>query len=237
MSRVSGAFLFLSVLSHFFSFLWSQPVPGVYLGSDPDDRNHIHEVKVNDQYFIHTEYTLTPEFIRTRGGYFSIKADSLKVDLEFNSAFSMDSVRTTTYSYSTAEDKLVLNEDKPIVLTPVTQKDQRLDGAWLFATRGPDKGQERRGNDTPRKTLKYLQDGYFQWIAYNTETMQFSGTGGGRYEAIDGGYTEIIQYFSRDNSRVGAELDFKYELNGDDWHHTGTNSRGEPLFEIWARRK
>jgi hypothetical protein len=67
--------------------------------------------------------------------------------------------------------------------------------------------------------------------------MSFSGTGGGRNTAKDGNYTETITYFSRDNSRVGAMLDFKYEMLGNDWHHTGLNSRGEPMFEIWARRE
>jgi hypothetical protein len=49
-------------------------------------------------------------------------------------------------------------------------------------------------------------------------------------------YTETIEYFSRDNSRVGAHLEFQYEVKGTDWHHTGLNSKGEPLYEIWARR-
>ncbi len=114
--------------------------------------------------------------------------------------------------------------------------EQPLDGQWLFATRGPDTGQERRGDDQPRKTLKFLKDGYFQWIAYNTETMDFRGTGGGRYAAIQGTYTEVIQFFSRDDSRVGAELAFQFERKGDEWHHTGNNSRGEPMYEIWAIR-
>jgi hypothetical protein len=67
--------------------------------------------------------------------------------------------------------------------------------------------------------------------------MKFSGTGGGRYTAKDGAYFETILYFSRDNSRVGAVLDFSYELKENDWHHRGKNSRGEPMYEIWARRE
>ncbi len=66
--------------------------------------------------------------------------------------------------------------------------------------------------------------------------MDFRGTGGGRYAAIQGTYTEVIQFFSRDDSRVGAELAFQFERKGDEWHHTGNNSRGEPMYEIWAIR-
>jgi hypothetical protein len=106
----------------------------------------------------------------------------------------------------------------------------------MFATRGPDTGQERRGDSQPRKTLKFLSEGYFQWIAYNVETMSFSGTGGGRYAADQGVYTEVIEFFSRDDSRVGAELSFEFERKGADWHHKGNNSKGEPMYEIWSVR-
>jgi hypothetical protein len=85
--------------------------------------------------------------------------------------------------------------------------------------------------------LKFLKDGTFQWIAYDTESFRFSGTGGGSYSYNDGVYTEHIEFFSKDNSRVGASLNFNYKLNGDDWQHTGNNSKGEPMHEIWAKRK
>ena len=114
---------------------------------------------------------------------------------------------------------------------------QDLDGKWLFATRGPDEDQERRGEENPRKTLKILKDGRFQWIAYQTETMKFSGTGGGSFTSEDGKYTENIEFFSKDDSRVGATLKFNYDLKENDWHHTGKNSKGEPMYEIWTKRK
>ena len=90
--------------------------------------------------------------------------------------------------------------------------------------------------EKPRKTLKFLLDGRFQWIAYNTDSFEFHGTGGGAYTSENGIYTENIGYFSRDNTRVGATLEFNYELKGNDWHHTGKNSKGEPMYEIWAKR-
>lgn len=216
--------------------LCAQPSPGVYLGEDPQTPGMVHEVKINGDYLIYSEYTTTPEFIRTRGGFFSSDADSLYVNLEFNSAYERDSLRTLSLGYRMDGGALILSEGNAVSLERVSALSQDLDGTWLFATRGPDTGQERRGDSNPRKTLKFLADGYFQWIAYNTETMQFSGCGGGRYTASDGKYTEKIQYFSRDNSRVGALLDFNYDIKGDDWHHTGLNSRGEPLYEIWSRR-
>ncbi len=217
--------------------LGAQPAAGVYTGTDPEDPTKVHEVKINDHYLVYTEYTNAPDFIRTRGGIFETDGASLKVDLEFNSAFEQDSVKTLNLAFEIESDKLVLKEAIPVNLTRNPSVDQDLDGTWLFATRGPDTGQERRGDSNPRKTLKFLIDGHFQWIAYHTETMRFSGTGGGIYSARDGVYTENIRYFSRDNSRVGAVLEFNYERKGDDWHHTGNNSRGEPMYEIWSIRK
>lgn len=114
----------------------------------------------------------------------------------------------------------------------------KLSGTWLFTNRvrngemGPPRSQ-----DNPRKTMKILSGTRFQWIAYNVETREFMGTGGGTYTTIDGKYTENIDFFSRDNSRVGASLEFDFEIKGDEWHHKGLSSRGDPIYEIWSRRK
>ena len=105
-----------------------------------------------------------------------------------------------------------------------------------MAGRMTDQGERRRDSSRPRKTMKFLLDGYFQWIAFNTETFQFFGTGGGYYTAEIGKYIEHIEYFSRDNSRVGAILPFNYSLKESDWHHQGFSSKGDPIHEIWSTR-
>jgi hypothetical protein len=104
-------------------------------------------------------------------------------------------------------------------------------------------GRERNGeiqvrNTTgPRKTMKILSGTRFQWIAYNTETKQFSGTGGGSYTTVNGVYTENIEFFSRDDTRVGASLKFDFKLVDGKWDHSGFSSKGDPLHEIWSVRK
>lgn len=212
--------------------------PGVYETTEVSTPNVQHEIKVNKSYFIHTVYeTSPPKFIKTVGGHYTMTSDSLHIELEFNSNFANDSVRALHYTYDVTDGKLMLNNNPNLVFTSAPSNAQELDGAWLFATRGPDTGQKRRGDATPRKTLKFLLDGHFQWIAYHTETMRFSGTGGGSFTSVDGVYTENIGFFSRDNARVGAVLNFNYDLKGADWHHTGNNSKGEPMYEIWARRE
>ena len=87
-----------------------------------------------------------------------------------------------------------------------------------------------------RKTIKILSATHFQWIAINTETGEFFGTGGGNYSFKDGKYTENIEFFSRDPNRVGASLSFNAELKEGDWHHSGLSSKGDKIYEVWSRK-
>lgn len=213
----------------------SQMPSGTYISNVDNTR---HELKMNDGYFIHSVYeTSPPKFIKTVGGFAKVEEGKLVVLLEFNSEYERDSIRMLSIPFTMEDDSLTLDWFAKMKFKPSKKIEQDLDGAWLFATRGPDEGQERRGEETPRKTLKFLLDNRFQWIAYNTETMKFSGTGGGSFSSEDGVYVENIEFFSKDDSRVGAELKFNYELKGNDWHHTGNNSKGEPMYEIWERRE
>jgi hypothetical protein len=235
----SRLLLIVLLLFSYTGILHAQITPGVYKASEPQEqgtRNYL--LLVTDTYMVHTVYDSNPaHFISTMGGFYTVEADSLKARLEFNSDFEKSGEKRHHAAVGYSDGNLIFNgnQDRPYIRQP--ELNQALDGLWLFATRGPDTGQERRGDGQPRKTLKFLQDGYFQWIAYNTETMDFRGTGGGRYAAMEGTYTEVIQFFSRDDSRVGAELNFQFERQGKDWHHKGKNSRGEPMFEIWAMRE
>lgn len=213
----------------------AQIEPGVYIAELDDVR---HELKMTEDYMIHTIYDTDPaRFVKTEGGFYTIDGSELKVQLEFNSNYEADSVSSLEIPFALEKGRLVLGTTPRLVFSPMQSKAQDLDGQWLFATRGPDQGQDRRAEANTRKTLKYLQGGRFQWIAYDTEGMQFKGTGGGSYSSENGVYVEKIEFFSRDNSRVGAELKFDYELKGGDWHHTGKNSKGEPMYEIWGKRK
>ncbi len=199
------------------------------------DKTLAHELKITDTYLIHSIYEEDPaNFVSTVGGFYKDEEGSLMVDLEFNSNYDQDAVSKLELPYTFQGEKLTINT---LEFIPTQGVSQALDGQWLFATRGPDTGQERRGDANARKTLKFLLDGRFQWIAYNTDSFKFFGTGGGSFSSADGAYIENIEYFSRDNSRVGAQLSFTYELQEEDWHHKGKNSKGAPMYEIWGKRK
>lgn len=111
-----------------------------------------------------------------------------------------------------------------------------LAGAWLITGRMGDDGTIQKRTPGARKTMKILSGTHFQWIAYNNETKEFFGTGGGTYTTVDGKYTETIEVFSRDNSRVGAKLEFDFSLIEGDWSHRGKSSKGDPIDEIWSKR-
>ena len=55
------------------------------------------------------------------------------------------------------------------------------------------------------------------------------------YEFANGKYTEHIEFFSRDSSRVGASLSFVGKLENGEWHHSGLSSTGEKISETWGR--
>lgn len=192
--------------------------------SNSEGQKIIHKILMDSDYLIETRYNSESNvFVSTRGGFYQKSEEGLDIRLEFNSNYATDSL-------------------KRIILEPKGWKKSSLDkqihyGKWLMAGRVRPEGEKRRNLNGPRKTLKFLLDGHFQWTAFNTESFKFFGSGGGTYTAKDGNYVESIVYFSRDDSKSGAVLPFVYELKGPDWYHKGLNSRGEPMHEIWTQRK
>jgi len=168
-------------------------------------------------------------FISTLGGYYkpgkflNLDEDVYDVNLEFNSNYDQDSIKSISIK-------------KTSKWKNISKSNDILKGKWVMSGRYNNGEFRKRNTDLPRKTMKILIDGFFQWIAFNTETFKFSGSGGGEYETIDGKYIEIIQYFSRDDSRVGAVLDFNYEIKNKDWYHSGLSSKGNPINEVWTIR-
>ncbi len=183
-----------------------------------------HRILMDKEYFVETQFTSNPnQFIKTLGGFYQKKGKDLEVVLEFNSNFSKDSLKYVVIKNQDQWDE-IYNNTLP------------LQGKWLMAGRVNGDQERRRDTNRSRKTMKILIDGYFQWIAFNTASFSFHGTGGGSYLAAEGTYTETIDFFSRDNNKVGISLGFDYVKKGMDWHHKGFSSKGDPLHEIWTFR-
>ncbi len=191
--------------------------------SESDGQSITHKILKDSEYLIETQYeTDSKIFVSTRGGFYKLEGEEIQIHFEFNSNYAADSLKSISLESSTWKS--------------TSLAEQNHSGKWLMGGRVRDGVEKRRNTNGARKTLKFLLDGHFQWTAFNTETFQFFGSGGGTYSAKEGNYIETIGYFSRDNSRVGAVLPFRYEIKGMDWYHQGLNSKGKPLHEIWTKR-
>ena len=185
----------------------------------------INRIIIDKNYLVMTSYKVdSNKFVKTIGGFYDKESNSFNISLEFNSNFKNDSI-----------SKIVI--EKKANWKKISLKKNDLQGKWLMVGRVINGNEQRRNLDRPRKTMKFLINGYFQWIAFNTETFQFSGSGGGKYITKDGKYIESIEYFSRDDSKVGINLEFDYELVNKEWNHKGFSSKGDALHEIWVKRK
>lgn len=189
-----------------------------------EKNGNTHRILKDDSYLIETVYdSASAAFVFSRGGFYSEKETKITVQFEFNSNYAQDSLNVMAYSKDEGWEKISKNE-------------QALEGKWLMAGRVKPEGEQRRDLTRSRKTLKFLVDGYFQWTAFDTASMSFKGCGGGTYTAENGAYIETLNFFSRDNSKVGKVLPFEFVQKGEDWYHKGFSSKGKPMHEIWHKR-
>ena len=214
------------ILFLFIFFCFRLSYSQVYTFKSQDNDTIItHRILMDEEYFVETQYIEEPpQFVLTRGGFYELKDKQFMVNLEFNSKFEQDGIKQINFQ-STIE-----------TWNKISKSQLELDGKWLMAGRVRNNKKQKRDITRPRKTMKFLKDGFFQWIAFNTETFQFFGSGGGYYSAEEERYTEHIEYFSRNNTSVGRILPFEYSVSGLDWHHQGFSSKGDPIHEIWSTR-
>lgn len=191
-----------------------------------------------DGYQVATWYDAdSGKFISTNGGTWSLDGNTMSETVEFHTD-NPEMVGETVSFEITMDDNKMGIVGREMVLNRIDNGTPgALQGAWLMSGRKRDGEIQSRDTNRPRKTMKILSGTRFQWIAYNTETKQFMGTGGGTYTTVDGKYTENIEFFSRDDSRVGMGLKFDFELVDGAWHHSGFSSKGDPMYEIWSVRK
>jgi len=179
----------------------------------------------------------TGKFKSTNGGTWKLVGDTMTEKVEFDTNNS-ERVGTEVSFKVSINDSIIAIVGNDMKLKRIDRgAPGKLHGAWLMSGRIRDGKTQLRDTSRPRKTMKILSGTRFQWIAYNTETKQFMGTGGGTYTTTGGKYTENIEFFSRDDTRVGASLQFNYELVEGKWHHSGLSSKGAPIHEIWSLRE
>jgi len=179
----------------------------------------------------------TGKFISTNGGMWKLEGDTVTEKVEFDTKKPERVGTEVSFKVYIKDSIMGIVDDKLIWHRIDKGTPGELKGAWLMSGRMRNGEIQSRDTNRPRKTMKILSGTRFQWIAYNTETKEFMGTGGGTYTTIDGKYTENIEFFSRDNSRVGASLEFNFSLDDGKWNHSGLSSKGDPIHEIWSERE
>lgn len=230
------AFLFFSTL------VGAQDLEGAWKMTHQNGKEvtEIEYIKIfQDDYFAFGAKQISDNhFIGAGGGPYSLDSDQYIETLDF---FTLDPLQvgtSTSFKLDLVNGKMVIsgNTDNGMLVEiweKLPEQKDALTGNWVIT--GRKRGEEiSRSTPGARRTIKILSGGRFQWIAFNSETKEFSGTGGGTYTAKDGKYVETITFFSRDDSRVGAELGFDFEVIDREWHHSGLSSKGDPIYEIWT---
>ena len=190
-----------------------------------------------DRYFVVTTFDLEgKKFFQTKGGTALMDGKKITGVIEFNTPNKAEVKSTYAYDYSLKNNDLQMPLDgNATSWTWIDDGKKGLAGNWRITGRMQD-GKMAAMNPGARKTIKVMSSSRFQWTAINIDTGEFFGTGGGRYTFENGKYTEHIEFFSRDASRVGNSLSFNAELKNGDWHHSGNSSKGDPIYEVWSRK-
>ena len=190
-----------------------------------------------DRYMVITTFDLEEKkFFQTRGGAAQIDAKKISGVIEFNTTNKDEVKLPYSYDYVINNKKLMFAIDgNSNEWTRIDDGKTGLAGNWRITGRMQD-GKLVAMNPGARKTIKVLSGTRFQWTAINTETGEFFGTGGGHYTFESGKYTEHIEFFSRDATRVGSSLSFNAEIKDGNWHHSGSSSKVDAIYEIWSRK-
>ena len=179
----------------------------------------------------------TGEFIYSNGGTWELNGNVITEKIEFDTKNPARVGEIVSFEIDLTENTLALTDAKWNFRKIDDGSPGALNGAWVMSARYKDGDFQSRNIDKPRKTMKILSGTRFQWIAFDTEKKEFKGSGGGTYSTVDGKYSEKIEFFSRDSSRVGMELEFDYNIENGNWIHRGKTSKGDSLHEIWSQRE
>ena len=102
---------------------------------------------MDEKYYVETQFTTKPnQFVKTIGGFYKKDGNLIRVDLEFNSNFSKDSLKHILIERQEGWEK-------------ISKKILPLEGKWLMAGRINGEEERRRDTNRPRKTMKILLGG------------------------------------------------------------------------------
>ncbi|KAA6440214.1 hypothetical protein FEM33_06315 [Dyadobacter flavalbus] len=193
---------------------------------------------VADNYLSIASYSVGNKYFeRAEGGPFTMNGNKMTYTPEFNSADTAKVGIPVEFTVTIKSGILTLRYEEAMVWMRVDDAASApMAGAWHITERAAEGGElVKIHQEGTRKTLKLLSATRFQWFAIDPAVKGFYATGGGTYKVQDGKYTENIQFFSKDNNRVGSSLKFDHKLENGRWDHSGKSSDGKPVHEIWEK--
>lgn len=230
--KTSLLLLLFTVLSFSIS---AQTITGAWEIKDGGEQHHLF---FQDGFYFHTVHQGN-QFISSQGGTYEVTGGTIRGKVLYNTADSSSVGTTMDVPFSVSGKELSLQMwNGGVTFNRVDEGKAPLAGVWRITGRMGEDGKVADIHQSgTRQTYKVLTGTKFQWVAIDPGKKQFSGTGGGSYTFKDGKYTENIEFFSRDNSRVGARLTFDGKLENGAWHHSGLSSKGDKIYEIWNKVK
>lgn len=218
-------YIILLLIAPFISF--GQALQGLW---ESNEDQVFSQIIATENYLVFTKYK-QGEFLETWGGKYNL-SNTEEIFIEFDFHTSNIEVISSIQSYNIKLKKKSF-ELLDIKYSKANEIKSPLNGLWQISARANKDGEMVEMKQGSRKTYKILYDGAFQWIAFDNGSREFSGTGGGTFSLKKEAYEETITFFSRDNSRVGAKLNFNAKVNGDIWNHSGKSSTGANIAEQW----
>jgi hypothetical protein len=194
---------------------------------------------VADNYLTIASYSvLNKHYERTEGGPFTMQGDQMTYTPEFNPSDTAKVGIPIVFTVSKKDGILTLKYEEAMVWMKIDESENApLAGAWRISERANEGQSElvKIHQQGTRKTVKILSGTRFQWIAFDTAIKTFYMTGGGTYTLKNGKYSEKIEFFSKDNNRVGNTVTFDYKVDNGRWDHKGLSTAGKPVHEIWSK--
>ena len=220
------------------SFAQEKDLEGAWLAKDLE-QNRTRVVTYVPGVFSVVMYNFADKrFIGTYGGKYTLANGEIIEKIEYDTEKPENVGAERKAKFKLNKNELTLTGSTEGKFTRIDNGTPgQLTGAWLITGRMQSNNEISKMTPGARRTMKILSGTRFQWIAYNVDTKEFFGTGGGTYTTVIGKYTETIEFFSRDASRVGSSLTFDFSLPDGDWRHQGKSSKGDPLDEIWSKRE
>jgi hypothetical protein len=192
---------------------------------------------IQDGYLSQSTFNIAgKKFHDTRGGVAKIAGNKISLQYEFSIA-NKDLIGTSEeLGFNIENGNLVLTQGgKKETWKRVDNNNGPLAGVWYMSGRVQNGQTSNRAYNAARKTIKIMSGTRFQWVQVNTESKQTGASGGGNYTFVNGKYTENIEFFTRDSSRVGVSLTFDDSVEGNVWTHKGQSSTGQAMHEVWSK--